>query len=265
MFLIHAFTVVIYQPFLNILVFFYWLLDIITRGHPDMGIAVILLTIVIRLLLLPLSLMEDKSEKERRELVQKMRDIHENHISDPITLRQESKKLLRRNRGVVAGELFSLFVQVMISLMLWRIFETGLTGEDLHLIYPFMPQINLPFNLVFLGRFDLTHTNLLINLFQSFMIFVVESATILTSPYPPMKGEVVRLQLVLPVISFIVFLRLPAGKKIFVITALIISLIVIMYKYGKRKLEEYAQKMADKELAEMQGLQPPEQIVVETK
>ena len=62
MFLGQLFMNIIYQPFLNVLVFFYWLDGIITRGHPDMGVAVILLTIIIRILLLPMSLAEDKSE-----------------------------------------------------------------------------------------------------------------------------------------------------------------------------------------------------------
>jgi YidC/Oxa1 family membrane protein insertase len=260
--LAHIFTLVIYQPFLNILVFFYWALGIVSTGKPDMGIAVILLTIVIRVLLLPISLMEDKSEKDRRFLVQKAHEIEKAFSSDPIRQRQETKKLFKRNRNVVWGEMFSLVVQVCISLMLWRIFATGLTGEDLHLIYPFMPKVELPFNLMFMGKFDLTHPHMILNLLQSLMIFLVETVSILASPYPPMKGEVVRLQLVLPVISFLVFMFLPAGKKLFVITALTFSLIVVLYKYVKRRLREYGEELAAKELAKSQQT---EQLVVETK
>ncbi len=259
------FILIIYQPFLNILVFFYWILEFITRGNADMGVAVILLTILIRVLLLPISLMEDKSEKDRRKIVAQMGELDRTLRHDPMMQRQEVKKLFHRNRGVVIAELFSLGVQVAISLMLWRMFETGLSGEDLHLIYSFMPSVETPFNLVFLGRFDLTHTSLSINLIQSLMIFIVETFAILTSPYPPMKGEVVRMQLLLPVLSFIIFLRFPAGKKIFVITALMFSLIVLIYKYIRRKISAYVLEVAEKELREQMGEQEPEKIVVETK
>jgi len=258
----HLFTLLIYQPFLNVTVFFYWIHGVLTRGNPDMGIAVIFLTIVIRILLLPISLMEDKGEKERRSLLQSAHELEQIYATDPIGLKHETKKLFRRNKGVVAGELFSLFIQVMISLMLWRMFETGLTGEDIHLIYPFMPKVALPFNLVFLGRFDLTHTNIIINLIQSFMIFVVETVAILTSPYPPMKGEVVRMQLVLPVISFLIFLRLPAGKKLFVITTLVISLILNLYKFGKHKFQERIDRELEKERLAVAGEEP---IIIQTK
>lgn len=258
----HLFVILIYQPFLNVLVFFYWMLDIITRGNPDMGIAVILLTIVIRVILLPISLMEDRGEKERRALVHKSEELERIYASDPITLRSETKKLFRRNRGVIVGELFSLFVQIMIALMLWRMFATGLTGEDIHLIYSFMPKVELPFNLVFLNKFDLTHTNLWLNLLQSVMIFVVETASVLTSPYPTTKGEVVRLQLILPVISFIIFMNLPAGKKLFVIMTLIISLLLIIYKYIRRRFEEYKVNQEEKERL---AAAAQEQLIVETK
>lgn len=260
--MIHLFTILIYQPFLNILVLFYWILDQVTGGNPDMGVAVIMLTILIRLLLLPISLMEDKGEKDRRNLVKRNLDLEQLYASDPIMLRNEQKKLFRRNRGVVVGEMVSLFIQVTISLMLWQIFEKGLTGQDLHLIYPFMPDVHLPFNLVFLGKVDLTHTNFWINLLQSIMIFLVETVAILTSPYPPMKGEVVRMQLVLPVLSFIVFLGFPAGKKLFVITTLTISLILLLFKYVKQRFQDYVAKQEEKERLAASG---EERVVVETK
>jgi len=234
----------------------------VTGGNPDMGIAVILLTILIRVILLPISLMEDRGEKDRRALVHKNEELQKKYAADPILLRSESKKLFRRNTGVIIGELFSLFIQIIIALMLWRMFATGLTGEDIHLIYPFMPRIDLPFNLVFLNKYDLTHTNLLLNLIQTFMIFVVETVSVLTSPYPTTKGEVVRLQLILPVISFLVFMNLPAGKKLFVITTLIFSLLLILYKYTRRRFEEYRLEKEEKERLEAQA---QSQFLVETK
>jgi YidC/Oxa1 family membrane protein insertase len=242
----NLFIAIIYQPFLNILVFFYWMLGIVTRGHPDMGVAVILLTIVIRIILLPLSLSEERSAEERRELLKKFHELESAHSADPVALKEERKKLFHRNPKFVIAETISLIVQVVIALMLWKMFETGLPGEDIHLIYKFMPHVQTPFNLLFLGKYDLTHTNIVLNLTQSVMIFLVETVSILTSPYPPMKGEVVRMQLVLPVVSFLIFMRLPAGKKVFVITTLLISLLIMLYKFGKHKWQDYLAKMDEK-------------------
>jgi len=260
MILVNLFITVIYQPFLNLLVFFYWVLGILTQGNPDMGVAVILMTIVIRILLLPMSLAEDQGVAERRELDRRFREIETLYGADPIREREERKKLFRHHPKVVLAEAFSLLVQTTITLMLWKIFATGLEGQDIHLIYPFMPQVQLPFNLNFLGRFDLSKSNFWLNVIQSVMIFVVETTSILTSPYPPMKGEVVRLQLVLPLVSFLVFLNLPAGKKVFIIATLVISFLLQIYKYIKYRIEDYAAKVAAKavedELAAQQAAQP---------
>jgi predicted lipid-binding transport protein (Tim44 family) len=70
-----------------------------------------------------------------------------------------------------------------------------------------------------------------------------------TSPYPPSKGEVVRLQLTLPVLSFVIFMGLPAGKKLFVITTLIFSIVLTIVKLIRRKFLEYKDRKVAEELA----------------
>jgi YidC/Oxa1 family membrane protein insertase len=256
------FTTFIYQPFFNILVFFYWVLGLVSEGEPDMGIAVILLTILIRILLLPMSLAGDKSEADRRQIGKKIKELEATFAHDPIAFRQHKKLVLRQSRGVVVGEIVSLIIQVAISLMLWRIFARGLEGEDLHLLYSFMPKVEEPFNLVFLGKFDLAHASVFLNLFQSLCIFVLETLAIYTSPYPPEKGEVVRLQLILPVVSFFVFMFLPAGKKLFIITTLLISILLTLYKYVKHRFEAYKLKAEEEQAAHSEGDQ---KLVVDMK
>lgn len=262
MFLIDLFVTFIYQPFFNILVFIYWLLGLVTQGRPDMGMAVIILTIFIRILLLPLSLASDKSEKERREIVEKLKELEEIYATDPITFRQKKNQLIHGNRKVFVAEFISLAIQVAISLMLYQIFKTGLKGADTYLLYPFMPDVAQPYNLDFLGTIHLDETNVMLNLIQSLCIFVLETLAIATSPYPPSKGEVVRLQLILPVVSFVVFMFFPAGKKLFVITTLIFSIILTLYKFIKHKFEAYRLKVEEREAAEAAG---EEKVVVEVK
>lgn len=269
MILLDLFQLIIYQPFLNILVGLYWLIGLATQGNPDMGIAVVLLTLVIRFLMLPMSLSAQSSEAERREISHKVKELEALYSSDPIRLNQEKKLVFKKSQRVFISEFFSLFIQVAIALMLWRIFDTGLTGEDLHLIYPFMPKVALPFNLTFMGKFDLSHSSLMLNFLQSLAIFVFETVAVLTSPYPPSKGEVVRLQLTLPIVSFLIFMHLPAGKKLFVITALCFSIVLTILQYIYRKFMSYKEEMEAKEAAEAalaaSGSVPEEKVIVAVK
>lgn len=259
MFLISTFTTFIYQPFFNILIFFYWGLGHITET-PDMGVAVILLTLLIRFLLLPLSLANSRSEKQRREISTEIEKIEEQHISDPIMITKQKQMVIKKSKRILISEVITLFIQTAIALMLWKIFATGLNGGDFDLIYSFMPEVEKPFNLVFLGKFDLTHPHMSLNLIQSILIFVLETLSVYTSPYPHTRGEVVRLQLILPFVSFLIFMGLPAGKKLFVITTLVFSIILTFIKAVQRRFYDFREKAEKKEASVGQ-----DQVLVETK
>ncbi len=254
------FILFIYQPFFNLLVFFYTMLDFITRGNADMGIAVILLTIVIRIILFPLSLAEQKSHGERKEITDKLKAAEEQFKNDHMGLVQAKKSIMRTNKRILIAEIINLAIQVTVALMLWKIFGSGLKGEDFHLLYDFMPRIEEPFNLMFLGKYDLSKPSLTLNLIQSVLIFILETVLLLGSDSPVTKQQFVRLQIILPIVSFFIFLGLPAGKKVFIITTLLISIILSSIRTVQRRFEIYKEKMAEKEAQAAQ-----DQIVVEVK
>lgn len=223
--MIELFVSFIYQPFLNLLLLIYWLLQQIPGlTHADMGVAIIIFSLLLRVLLLPITISATRSAQERHEIEEKIKDIHQKYPHNPVQAKAAAKQVFRASNAVIIAEIFNLTIQIMVVLMLWRIFSTGLLGKDLHLIYDFMPSIDLPLNLVFLGKYDLTHPNLILNLFQSLSIFALETFNVLTSPFPVTRKDVVRLQIILPVVSFIIFSQLPAGKKLFIITSILFSL-----------------------------------------
>ena len=223
--LTHIFTLFIYQPFLNLLVGIYWFLQQLPIEHNDMGVAVIIFTVALRIILLPITMASSRSDRERHDIATNVKAIREQHKSDPVRERSAIRDHIKSNPRVVFSTLLNLGIQIAIAIMLWRIFAKGLLGEDLHLIYPFMPEIDLPFDLKFWDKFDLTHPSFVLNVVQSLVIFLLETVRLLTDPYPTTRSDAVRMQLVIPVIAFLIFSLLPAGKKLFVITTLLFSLI----------------------------------------
>jgi hypothetical protein len=73
---------------------------------------------------------------------------------------------------------------------------------------------------------------------QSFLIFLVETIGLSTSPYKVKRDEVVRYQIILPIVSYAVFSVLPAGKKLFVITTLSFSLVFMVGKIIYRWIQK---------------------------
>lgn len=223
------FITYIYQPFFNILVGLYWFVGQVF-GDPDMGVAVILFALVVRIILLPLDFAFDRSESEKLAITEKIKKLQKEYRSDQVRLKLEIKKVIRGNPGPVISETINIVIQVIIILMLYRIFKTGLEGADLHLLYPFMPEVKTPINLLFLERFDLSQTNNTLNFIQSVLIFAIEGLHMFFSPDPTSRRDFLSLAIFLPIFSFLLFMFLPAGKKLFIITSLLFSIGILLIK-----------------------------------
>jgi membrane protein insertase Oxa1/YidC/SpoIIIJ len=162
----------IYQPFFNILVGLYEVLGRISPELADMGIAVVIFSVIVQLLLFPLRLAGERSEEEKKKIIARIEEAKRVYSHEPIRQREEIKSIMRSNAKEVIATSANLLIGIGIILMLYRIFTTGLEGADFYLLYDFMPQPD-HINLLFLGKYDLSHTNTTLNLVQSLMIFVV--------------------------------------------------------------------------------------------
>ena len=223
----------IYQPFFNLLVWIYWALSNVAPQYLDMGNAVIIFTIIFRIIWIPISLSSSRSAKERHDIAEKFAEIQKLHAKEPIKEREETKKLMRGNRRIVIMSFIDIFFQLMVMLMLYRIFTTGLEGADFYLIYKWMPPHPDHFILTWLhGRFDLTHPNVTLNLINSLVIFIAEGLSGLLSPFPSTRNDLLTL-FILPIGAFSFFAFMPAGKKLFVITTLIFSIVIMLAKAAK--------------------------------
>ncbi len=219
------FTIYIYQPFFNILVGLYWLVGQV-MASPDMGVAVILFAVAVRIILLPFDLIGEQSDEEKFQVSQKVKQIRKDFAADPVREKMEVRNLMRQSPKAIFSEVFTIAIQVVIVLMLYRIFATGLEGEDMHLLYEFMPSIRQPINLMFLGQYDLSHTNSTLNLVQSLLIALSEIVHLYLAPVKPTRKDFVSLVLIFPVVAFLVFMFLPSGKKVFIITSLAFGIVL---------------------------------------
>ena len=220
---------IFYQPFLNALVVIY---DVLGRimVHADMGIAVIIFSLLIRVLLLPLTLASTQSEDDKRRIGRAYAQIEKEHkTSEPLKFQLLKRNLIRENRSTIRFELINLGIQIAIALILWRIFSKGLEGADLHLLYKWVPQVTEPFNLMFMGIIDLSKPNLNLNLITSALLFLTETLDLTFSPLPPTREDRI-VQFLLPIIVFGYLYTMPSGKKLFLITTLSFSIAFIILR-----------------------------------
>jgi YidC/Oxa1 family membrane protein insertase len=244
------FVSLIYQPFLNLLVGVYWMIETVF-GDADMGVAVIVFTVILRLILLPLHLSSSRSEKERREIEKQIAKLKQQFAEDPVTLKQEIKRIVRMNKRVMIFEGLDLGIQVMIMIMLWRMFARGLMGGDLHLLYDFIPG-GSQFNLVFANSIDLTRPHFGLSILTGIAIFVMEFISLKFSPYPIRKNDYLALGF-LPIAAVTFFAFMPAGKKLFVLVTVLFSIMLNIAKQTAYWIHSF--EAGSKEWAESIGKQ----------
>jgi len=133
--LINAFNVILYQPLFNALVLLYEYLP----GH-DFGVAVITLTVIIRLLFYPLMVQSIKSQKSLSELQPKIQEIQSKYKDDKEKQARATMELYQKEKINPFGGCLSLLIQLPILFALYRVFWQGFQPEAMAMLYRFVPH-----------------------------------------------------------------------------------------------------------------------------
>lgn len=150
------YTEAIWRPLFNGLIFFYNILP----GR-DFAMAVIALTVVIRLILSPLFWKAQKSQKEIAGLQPELKKVREQFKKDP-QARAKAEMELWSKKGVspFSGCLMAL-LQFPILIALFQVFQQAFDPQNLSYLYSFVsnPGVINPFGF---GILELTKPNLIL-------------------------------------------------------------------------------------------------------
>ena len=146
-------TVAILQPMLNALL---WLYNIL---GDQFWLAIIVFTVVIRGLMTPLMLPQQRSAKKMQELQPKLKELQKKYGKDRERMSQEQMKLYKEAGVNPMGGCLPMLVQFPIWIGLYQSIIQALGYQPLQLlnlsqnIYPFMQSVwaAVPLNRFFLG------------------------------------------------------------------------------------------------------------------
>lgn len=145
------FNTLFFEPLYNALVA---LIHIVPHG--DVGIAVILLTILVKLALFPLSKSAVKSQMAIRALQKPMDEIKEKYKDDREKLGLETLELYKKNNINPFASLLLLFIQLPVILALyWVILDGGLPVINTELLYGFI-KVPATITMEFIGMFHIS-------------------------------------------------------------------------------------------------------------
>jgi YidC/Oxa1 family membrane protein insertase len=173
-------NLVLYQPLLNILAFF---VSIIPGG--DVGVAVILLTLLVKTILFPLSQRSIENQAKMNLLNPELKKIKESKANKEEQAKQTFELYKKHKTNPFSGCLLIL-IQIPIIFALYYVFLRGLKFDSNYLYSFIHTPANISMN--FLGLFDIGKTHIIVlavlaGISQFFQAYYMPK------PIPSMGGE----------------------------------------------------------------------------
>src|SRR3989344_2673573 len=224
-FLINFFNITLYHPLFNSLVLLYNYLP----GH-DFGLAIILLTIIIRIILYPVSVKALKSQKTLQALQPKIQEIQNKYKNNKEQLAKETLGLYRQEKINPFSGLFLALVQLPILIALYIVFWKGLNPSELTNLYSFVSNPG-QINAIFLAVIDLSKANFVLAVLAGITQFF--QTKMLTPKSVPGQGkssdmsQIMQKQMVyfFPFLTVFILMSLPSAIGLYWVVGGIFSII----------------------------------------
>jgi YidC/Oxa1 family membrane protein insertase len=239
-FFINLYNTVLYRPLFNALIIFYQLIP----GH-DFGVAVILLTILTRLIIYPLMTQSLKSQKTLAGLQPKIQEIQDKYKDDKERQGKELISLYQREKINPFGGLLPLLIQLPILIALYQVFWKGLRPEEITNLYSFVSQPGV-INPSFLGLINLGQASLTLAILAGICQFFQSKEIISQSPQQSKKTDQMsqfsnmlqkEMLYFFPIFTVLILWKLPAAIALYWITTSLFSL-VQQYTFFKPRSEK---------------------------
>lgn len=152
------FRTVFYQPIYNLLVF-----TISFAPLKDLGFAIIILTLIIRVILLVPSQRAIVSQRRMQELQPKLEEVKKQHAGNQERIAQETMKLWKQHKVNPFGSCLPMLIQFPVLIALYYVISTGLNPDNAYMVYAPLRGVDLSnLHTNFLGILDLTRVNAIV-------------------------------------------------------------------------------------------------------
>ncbi|NCU44190.1 membrane protein insertase YidC [Candidatus Falkowbacteria bacterium] len=229
------FTIIFYQPVLNLLVFFYNILP----GH-DIGLVIVALTVAIKLILWPLSQRALKSQQAISRLQPKIKELQAKYKDNKEEQGRAMMALYREEKVNPTSSCLPLLVQLPFLWAVFKVFRDGLSNKSLTLVYPFISRPELLETTSF-GIIDLSQPNILLAILTGVAQYF--QARTATRHNPPASGggqaeelaSMMNKQMLyfMPVMTVVICWSLPSGLALYWFLSSVLTVLQQIYWFKK--------------------------------
>ncbi|MFH0846357.1 MAG: YidC/Oxa1 family membrane protein insertase [Patescibacteria group bacterium] len=212
----------------------------------DMGIAVILITLVVKILMLPLTKKSIKLQLQTKKIEPQLKEIKEKYSDNKEEQARLIMDLYKENDLNPLAGIFIMFIQIPVIFALYFVvLKGGLPEVNTDILYSF---INAPehINILFLGLINMTEKSLILALLAGISQYIQISLILpKMKPTDPnnrnfkddlAKSMSLQMKFVMPILITFISYHLPSAIALYWITSNIFT--VLQEFFVKRKMEE---------------------------
>lgn len=232
------FHAIIYQPIYNALVFLYN----VVPGH-DLGVAIILLTIVIRAILYPLAKKQIESQKKMQELQPEIKRLQEKYKQDKERQGREMMSLYKEKKVNPASGCLPLVIQIIFIIALYKALVAGINFAGCKDLYTF---VSCPASIgtSFLGILDLAKPSIVLAVLTAAAQYFQTKMMMQAVPSATLEGkgdfaQMMNKQMLYlgPLLTLFIGAKFPAGLPLY---WLVMTLFMIAQQWWTTRIEETA-------------------------
>ena len=230
-----------YQPILNLLIFIYN----VVPGH-DFGVAIIILTIIIKLALLPLSKKSLNSQKALQELQPKIEEIKKKYKDKKEEMSKAMITLYKNNKVNPISSCLPLIIQMPFLFAVFRVFRNGFENGSMDLIYSFIARPETINYISFFGT-DLSKKNVIIAILAGVAQFWQTKMMATKKPAIKSAGSkdenmmaIMNKQMIyfMPLFTIFIGMSFPGGLALYWLTTTVITALQQIFLFKKNKKAE---------------------------
>lgn len=205
----------IYQPIYNALIFLYNVIP----GN-DLGVAIVALTVLIRILLYPVAQKQIESQKKLQDLQPEIKKLQDKYKGDKEKQGRALMDFYKERKVNPASGCLPLVIQIVFFIALYRAFIAGLNFDSgCNDLYGFV-SCPASLNVKFFGLLDLAKPNTVLAVVAAASQFVQTKMMMSKTPVSQKKDDfssIMNKQMLYigPVLTLFIGLRFPAGLAVY--------------------------------------------------
>lgn len=196
-----------------------WLVQLLTFFDGilgNYGLAIIAVTIIIKLILHPLNRKSFISMNRMSSLAPMMKEIQKKYANDRAKMQQEMNKFYKDHGVSMAGGCLPIFIQLPIFFALYGAFSQGFSMRHAAFLPPWIKDLSKPDSIYDLGTqiplLGSSHISLL-----PLLYFVLQYIQMSLQPKPndPQQAQQQKIMKIMPLMFVFIFYSMPAGLVLY--------------------------------------------------